>query len=269
MNVAFRAWEGEGEDLRGVTFGDLTVEAPATAGPAGVRVSTRCACGRVAVRYVADLASGRARACARCRPAERVSVDGLVGASHPMHAPELAPFFRDAALVERFFSKTVGEPTTGCMFWMGALDKDGYGKFQIHDYAASRARGRQKQWHIRAHRFALATKLDRWPHAHLLVCHRCDIPCCVAPAHLSEGTQKENLRGMYERGRLGRRGQVAPESRPRGAWHPHAKLDDAQVRAIRRRRREGERPTDLARVYGVVPSTISAIVSGRYRRDVA
>lgn len=267
--ITMPPWTGEGEDLRGATFGHLTVEAPATRGDLGVRVTVRCSCGRVGVRYVAYLASGRARACARCRPAEHALGDSRSKRRAPP-PPELGPFFADAEVVERFFSKVAHEPNTGCMFWLGALDKDGYGKFQIHDYERSAAAGRQRQWHVRAHRFALATKIRRWPRTDLLVCHSCDIPCCVAPDHLSEGTQKQNLRGMIERGRLGRRSRVgrgaAGETHPggaRGALHGGAKLDHAQVREIRERRRGGERPGDLAREYGVQPATIWAIATGR------
>lgn len=264
------AWNGPGEDLRGATFGALTVEGPAASDERGVRVLARCTCGRLAVRHVADLASGRSRACSRCRPAEdalRSRAPEAPARPRTTIGAELPPFFLDAKLVEHFFSRVAFEPTTGCAFWLGGLDKDGYGKFSIHDHEASRAAGRQRQRHVRAHRFALATKLGRWPHAHLLVCHRCDIPCCVAPDHLSEGTQKENLRGMYERGRLGRRGHIPEASRPRGARHGMAKLDDAQVRELRQRRREGERPTDLARTFGIKPSTVWAIATERSRRS--
>lgn len=57
-------WTGPGEDLRGVVFGRMTVEAPAPMDGAHVRVTCRCACGRVAIRRVADL---RAEASPGCR----------------------------------------------------------------------------------------------------------------------------------------------------------------------------------------------------------
>lgn len=63
---AATAWPGETAELEGVSFGSLTVEAPMGVDARGVRVLCRCSCGRVAVRLVAELASGRALACRVC-----------------------------------------------------------------------------------------------------------------------------------------------------------------------------------------------------------
>lgn len=253
-------WTGPGEDLGGFVFDQLTVESPAPTGDRGVRVTTRCTCGRIAVRYVADLVSGAARACSVCRPAEAKL------RREPQRSPELRAFFREPAVLDRFFAKVIEEPNTGCYLWTAAVDRDGYGKFQLTDVEASRRAGRQVQYHVRAHRFALAIRLDRWPLSHLLACHRCDVPACVRPDHLREGTQKSNLAEMKRRGRTGRRGWVPPESRPRGDRHGQTKIPDAEIRTILRRRRRGEPLQRIADDYRVHWATIQAICVGRSPR---
>lgn len=260
--ITMPAWTGEGEDLRGAEYGRLTVVAPAPSGPRGVRVATRCSCGRIAVRHVADLVSGRARACARCRPDEIDASPEKPAA--PPKARALIAYFADPEIVARFETYVSPEPNTGCWLWLGALDKDGYGKFSITNALRRRRRGgKQHQVHMRAARFALAIRLGRWPHADLVVGHRCGMPACVNPDHLVE----EPRRAMFAR-RKPARGYdwVPPDRRPRGESHGNAVLSNADVRDIRARRKAGERPSDLAREYGVVLNTISAVASGRYRR---
>ncbi len=75
-----------------------------------------------------------------------------------------------------------------------ARDKNGYGKLR-----------RGKKWML-AHRQA-------WIDAHgpipegMLVLHKCDNPPCVNVNHLYLGTNKDNSRDMYDRGRAVPRGK--------------------------------------------------------------
>lgn len=55
----------------------------------------------------------------------------------------------------------------------------------------------------------------------------------------------------------------------RGQAHPKAKLTDANIREIRRRRGLGETLSKLATAFGVVPGHISSICKGRRRPDEA
>lgn len=88
------------------------------------------------------------------------------------------------------------------------------------------------------------------------VCHRCDTPWCVNPAHLFLGSAAENLRDCAVKGRM---------STPPlhfGELQHCAVLTESMVRDIKERLRRGEKGRDLARVFGVKESTVSKIKRG-------
>lgn len=90
----------------------------------------------------------------------------------------------------RFWGKTSVQ-SNGCILWLAAKDKDGYGKFQINGYRTQR--------HVRAHRYAYFLRHGIWPHD--LALHRCDNASCVNPDHLEDGDQGKNVRDCVARGR--------------------------------------------------------------------
>lgn len=94
-------------------------------------------------------------------------------------------------IVDRFWSKV--ENTGGCWIWTGETNADGYGRFTVW------SDGRRER--ILAHRLALRLVGHVVPDD-LVVMHSCDNPACVNPAHLSMGTQRENLHDALEKGRL-------------------------------------------------------------------
>lgn len=168
--------------------------------------------------------------------------------------------FADPVLVERFWGKTTPEPNSGCLLWLRAVDKHGYGKFQIPQYDEDGHHVRQ--WHVRAHRFALAIRLGRWPVGG--VRHCCDVPACVNPDHLTEGTQKDNIQDCIARGR--RRKGLPQECYARGERHGMAKLTFAQVQELRRRFENGARVEELARDYEIARTTTSRIAHRHCRQ---
>jgi HNH endonuclease len=129
-----------------------------------------------------------------------------------------------------------------CWPWLGSTRGRGYGDFKIGGH------------HVVAHRlaFELATGTDP---GDLLVCHTCDNPPCCNPAHLFLGTVADNNRDKQHKGR---------QTRLLGSRNPNAKLSEADVREIRRRRAAGEKGRTLAREFEVSPSRITMLTRSRY-----
>ena len=142
------------------------------------------------------------------------------------------------------------EKSEGCWLWRGNLSDRAYGRFSVGG-------GR---WRL-AHRVMWELTNGPIP-AGLFLCHRCDTPACVNPAHLFLGTHADN---MADRGAKGRQ--------LKGERHHKARLTAAQVAEIRARYGEGNPPRrqkagtgtvsvrDLAKEYGVHPSTVHRIVA--------
>lgn len=91
------------------------------------------------------------------------------------------------------------------------------------------------------------------------VCHRCDNPPCMNPAHLFAGTRKDNMQDCAQKDRItfGERVQ----------W---SKLTEEDVRNIRAVYATGEfSQKEIAAAYGVSQSNISHTVNGRTWARVA
>jgi HNH endonuclease len=88
----------------------------------------------------------------------------------------------------KFYERTIPEPNTGCLLWTGVTDTNGYGHVTIA--------GHRRQSH------RVAWQLEHGPIPDgIKVLHRCDTPACVNVAHLSLGTQADNVADMYAKGR--------------------------------------------------------------------
>ena len=93
----------------------------------------------------------------------------------------------DDKIASRFWTK-VKKIDDGCWEWTGATTFGGYGTLRIERH------------NVGAHRIAYELAHGSIPDG-LLVCHKCDNPCCVNPDHLFLGTFEDNLKDKIEKGR--------------------------------------------------------------------
>jgi hypothetical protein len=89
--------------------------------------------------------------------------------------------FLDPRLPDRFWSKCIPEPNSGCWLWFGANNGVGYG----HVWS-----GKKRRY---AHRLAYETLIEKIPTG-LDLDHLCRVRCCCNPAHLQPVSRKENAR---------------------------------------------------------------------------
>lgn len=200
-------------------------------------------------------------------------------------------------LHQRFESKYIPEPNSGCWLWLGS-HKRGYGQLRIHKTKLMYA----SRVSLMLAGRPIADDLD--------ACHHCDNPWCVNPDHLFAGTAKDNAQDAKRKGRLkppprpvGKRSPklfcsagheksgdnlyVSPKgighcrkcrletkrrlkgyfgTGPRGELNGISKLTDHAVRHIRTSARSG---ADLARLFGVTQSSVSAVRRNVTWRHVA
>lgn len=160
---------------------------------------------------------------------------------------------------QRFWAKV--DKTGTCWIWTAGRDKDGYGQFRPGGLEPT----------ARAHRCAWALTHRSWPSADLLVCHTCDNPACVNPAHLFLGAPGDNSADMVAKGRQSRgerhpnagRAFAQPTSaqRARGERNAASRLTADDVREIRRLYRTGDmRQVDIAERFGISQNNVSRIV---------
>ncbi len=157
---------------------------------------------------------------------------------------KIAVFRRKGRTVaERFYDLCIPEPNSGCWLWLGYLYGSGYGTFNSG----------AGQGH--AHRFSWELHRGEIPEG-LIVCHKCDVRCCVNPEHLFVGTYSDNANDMHAKGR---------NNTPRGEQHAKSRLTERDVLAIRADTRQLR---VIGEQYGVDKQYVWKIKRGWHWRHV-
>lgn len=147
----------------------------------------------------------------------------------------------DPFVIARFLGQCDHRDDASCWEWRGIMNTNGYGRFSF----ANR--------HRLAHRFSFSLFIGSIPSG-MVVCHSCDNRKCVNPRHLWVGTQSENLKDAFAKGR-----HTTPDTR--GERNGNRKLDWRRVMAIREMHSEGTKKYLIAQAFGVSPSTIGEIIA--------
>lgn len=147
---------------------------------------------------------------------------------------------------QRFLEKLSAPDANGCRVWLANRNIFGYGRFSQNGHG------------VMAHRWSYEHFVGPIPEGQH-VCHRCDNRPCCEPTHLFVGTAADNIHDCIAKGRT---------NPALGEGHYAAKLTDDFIREIRRLAQD-ETQTDIARRFGVDPSTISLIVRRKRWAHVA
>ena len=118
--------------------------------------------------------------------------------------------------------------------WTGSPNTSGYGVLTLPVIMGGK--------HAMAHRVSFFLNNGYWPEN---ARHKCDIPLCVRPDHIIEGTQAQNIHDCIRRGRARYGGnKLTPQM-----WEEIRQSDETQK--------------VLAKRYGVCQGHISMIRSGK------
>ena len=142
---------------------------------------------------------------------------------------------------DRFKGKYVVSTTSGCWLWSASTDK----------------RGRGYIWNGHKMEFASRVSYKLFVGVipeNLFVCHSCDSPRCVNPAHLFVGTQADNIKDMVSKDRTNNKGET----------NGNAKLSIVDVQKIRKQYLEEDcSMASLAQSFNVSKGQIQKIVRNR------
>ena len=114
-------------------------------------------------------------------------------------------------LAQRFWAHVDVRTWGECWPWTGKWKRrTGYGMTWLRQEP-----GKRYGVYTHAHRVAHFLAYGKWP---LVGRHSCDHPICCNPLHILDGTQLDNVRDMWERGRYNTR--PTSDDHANLAWRP-------------------------------------------------
>ena len=145
---------------------------------------------------------------------------------------------------QRIELNSIPVPESGCFLWVGYCNPGGYAMSSFNSKNAL------------VHRAVYKEFIGKIPEG-FLVCHKCDVRCCVNPNHLFVGTHLDNHRDMTAKGR----GVYL-----HGSAHPKAKLTEKDVIEIRR-----DKPPlkDIVNRFGISMKQACDVRLGRYWQHIS
>lgn len=141
---------------------------------------------------------------------------------------------------ENFIKDRVNINEKGCWIWKCAKHKQGYGNIRFNEKTCL------------AHRVSWIIFKGEIPEG-IKVCHYCDEPSCVNPAHLFLGTQFDNVTDCINKGRFTRN---IPKTR-------RNKLNWFQVQEIKKLHSKGMKRKELEIKFQVGQTCIAKILTGK------
>ncbi len=160
---------------------------------------------------------------------------------------------RKRAPIDQRFWRYVQPAGDGCWHWQGAVNESGYGVIG----RAGRGKGQ-----VKAHRLSYEIATGVHLRQDQLVCHHCDNPRCVNPAHLFIGTHRDNSHDCWSKGR------ASPPPRRQGSKNRSAKLDEGLIPEVFRLRSLGLTTYQIADVFGIGRSAICDVLKRKTWRHV-
>lgn len=134
-----------------------------------------------------------------------------------------------------------------CLEYKYCLDSRGYGR--LHRRHISNT-------NIRASRYAFYLEHGYFPEK--FVCHTCDNPSCVNPAHLFEGSHDDNMADMVKKRR-----HISNRISYVGEKNPNSKLSSCDVEKIKHLLNDGFANTKIAALFGITHQMVSRIKHGK------
>lgn len=145
------------------------------------------------------------------------------------------------------FNKKYDVAENGCWVWNGAKNKAEYGNFRLFQIMIGA--------HVASYLMFNNTFIQKDKN---LICHSCDNPKCVNPAHLWAGSASDNIQDALNKNRA-----------YKGVLNGRSVLTEKDIVEIRLKYKTGKHThKEIAKMYGVAKPTISSILRNESWRHI-